>query len=402
MPVNALSLLALFGITVIVGYVGSLIFSKTKIPDLIWLIIFGFAAASFGFADRALFFAIAPFLAALAILLILFDSGLNLDFYQMLRIFPRSMLLAFLGMVISSVGVAAFSVYFLKFTLVESFLLGAMLGGTSSATVISVVNKLKIKENIKTILTLESVITDPLVIVVSIVIVNMLAGNGTAAPVKDVLSTFSIGGMIGIIAGFVWIFVLDKLKGKPFDYMLTIAVLFIIYVFVESSGGSGAIAALFFGLIIGNSRIFSGILRFKKKFALDSFFISFQSEISFFIRSFFFVFLGIIITINYDYIIYGIAIAAILFIARLVMVEISCLKMKMAAYEKNVMRIMAPRDLTSAVVAQLPLIYGLKNASAYSSIVFVVIVVTVIYTSVFTMALKDGSSRKKEEKQEED
>ena len=116
-------ILTLFGVTVIVGYVGSIIFSKTKIPDLIWLIVFGFAAASFGFADRALFLSIAPFLAALAILLILFDSGLNLDFYQMLRGFPRSMVLAFLGMVLSTAGVAVFAMYFLEFTLSESLLL---------------------------------------------------------------------------------------------------------------------------------------------------------------------------------------------------------------------------------------------------------------------------------------
>ncbi len=397
MSVDALSLLTLFGTTVIVGYVGSLIFSKTKIPDIIWLIIFGFSVTFFGFVDRSLFFAIAPFLAALAILLILFDSGLNLDFYQMLRGFPRSIILAFLGMVISTAGVAVFAMYFLNFSLTESLLLGAILGGTSSATVTVITKKLRIKENVKTILTLESVITDPIVIVVSIVLINMMIGAGSFTPVKDVLSTFSIGGMIGIITGFIWVFVLEKLKGKPFDYMLTIAVLFLIYVFVESSGGSGAIAALFFGLIIGNSRIFLGILKSKRRFSVDSTFISFQNEISFFIRSFFFVFLGIIITINYDYIIYGIAISSILFVTRLAAVEISCIRMKMTSYEKNVMRIMAPRDLTSAVVAQLPFIYGLKNAAAFSNIVFVVIVVSVVYTSVFTVTLKDGSHKKKEE-----
>ncbi|MBI2173377.1 MAG: cation:proton antiporter [Candidatus Aenigmarchaeota archaeon] len=400
MPVDAFSLLTLFGVTVIVGYVGSIIFSKTKIPDLIWLIVFGFAAASFGFADRALLLSIAPFLAALAILIILFDSGLNLDFYQMLRGFPRSMVLAFLGMALSTTGVAVFASYFLKFTLPESLLLGAILGGTSSATVITIVGKLRIKENIRTILTLESIITDPLVIVVSIVLVNAIVGNGFGTPVKDVLSAFSIGGMIGILAGFVWVFVLDKLKGKPFDYMLTIAVLFLIYVFVESSGGSGAIAALFFGLIIGNSKIFSSMLRFKKKFSVDSVFLTFQNEISFFIRSFFFVFLGIIITVNYAYIIYGIAIAAILFVTRLVAVELSCIRMKTSSYEKNMMRIMAPRDLTAAVVAQLPLIYGMKNAAAFSNITFVVIVVTVIFTSLLTIVLKDGSAREKPRKEE--
>ena len=396
MPVEALSLLTLFGITVIVGYIGSLIFSKTKIPDLIWLLIFGFSATYLGFVDRALFIAITPLLAALAILLILFDSGLNLDFYQMLHGFPRSILLAVVGMLLSTVGVGVFVVYFLRFSLLEGLLLGIMLGGTSSTVVTMLVGKLNINPKIRTILTLESVITDPLVIVISIVLINMIIGNGTGTPVKDVLSAFSIGGMMGIITGFVWIFILDKLKGRPFDYMLTIAVLFMIYAAAESYGGSGALAALFFGLVIGNSRVFSNILKFKKRLSLDYVFISFQGEITFFIRSFFFVFLGIIITISYDYILYGIAIAAILFALRLLAVEISCMRLKTSPYEKKVMCIMAPRDLTAAVIAQLPLIYGMRNAHMYTNIVFVVIVVTVIYTSLFTIFLRDGSLEKKD------
>ncbi len=398
MTVEALSLLTLFGITVIVGYIGSLIFSKTKIPDLIWLLIFGFSATYFGFVDRALFIAITPLLAALAILLILFDSGLNLDFYQMLHGFPRSILLAVVGMLLSTIGVAVFAIYILNFSLLEGLLMGTILGGTSSTVVTMLVGKLRINPKIRTILTLESVITDPLVIVVSIVLINMIIGNGTGTPIKDVLSAFSIGGMMGIIAGFVWIFILDKLRGRPFDYMLTIAVLFMIYAAAESYGGSGALAALFFGLVIGNSRVFSNILRFKKRLSLDNVFISFQGEITFFIRSFFFVFLGIIITISYDYLLYGIAIAAILFILRLLAVEISCIRLKTTPYEKKIMRIMAPRDLTAAVMAQLPLIYGMRNAQVYTNIVFVVIVVTVIYTSLLTIFLSDGTEKKEEEK----
>ena len=41
MALEPFSILALLGITIILGYVGQIIFEKTKIPDIIWLMVFG-------------------------------------------------------------------------------------------------------------------------------------------------------------------------------------------------------------------------------------------------------------------------------------------------------------------------------------------------------------------------
>ena len=381
---DTFSLLALFGVTIVVGYIGYLFFDKTRIPDILWLMMFGIAVGPvLNLVDRSLFISISPFLAALALMIILFDAGINMEFYQMLRSFSRGVLLAVICMVLSMGLVAVTAVYFMGFSWINGLLLGSILGGTSSAIVITIAKRLHMREQPKMIVTLESILTDPLVIVVAIVLLNIISHSSSQInPLQGVLSAFSIGAVIGLIAGIVWLFVLEKLKGRPFDYMLTIAVLFLLYVFVESASGSGAIGALAFGLVLGNGRAFSVMLRTKNRTGFGKLLRTFQNEVSFFIRAFFFVYLGIIVSINTTYIIYGLAISAVLIIARIIAAQISMYGMKLTGPEKNIIRTMAPRGLAAAVLAQLPAAYGLPNASVFSDIVFVVILATVIYTTV--------------------
>src|SRR3989338_5796030 len=195
MALDTFSILALFGVTIIVGYIGYLFFDKTRITDVFWLMIFGILIGPvFNLVDRALFISISPFLAALALIIILFDAGINMDFFKMLRSFPRSILLAVLGVLLSVTSVAAVSYYFVGLPLLYAILLGVIVGGTSSEIAITIVKRLHMREHPKMIVTLESILTDPLVIVVAIVILNVITHSAAQiSPVQGVLSAFSIG-----------------------------------------------------------------------------------------------------------------------------------------------------------------------------------------------------------------
>ena len=298
MPIDALGLLSLFSITIVIGYIGTLIFKKTGISDTIWLLSLGLALGpGLGLIDRTIFIAVLPILSALALILILFDAGLNMDFYQMIRGFSRSMLLTIVGVVFSMLFVGATSMYILNFSLLEGLLLGAIVSGTSSAIIVALVSKMRIRDNIKTILTLESIFTDPFTIVIPIALISFLVAPIAATqtdiavgPVSTILSAFSIGAVIGLLGGIIWQAVMDRLKEKHLEYMLTLAAMFLIYIFVETFKGSGALAALMFGLVIGNKKTFYNILRMRKRSLGDHESLrTMQNEFSFFIRSFFFV-----------------------------------------------------------------------------------------------------------------
>ncbi len=384
--ISTLGILMLFSVTIFLGYIGSLIFGRTKIPDVVWLMLLGLLVSYFGLVNRNIFLSMSSLLAALALLIILFEAGLNMNFYQTLRGFPRSMVLAVLGMLLSMGFVGAVSVLYFRLDILSGLLLGAILGGTSSPIVLSVMSRLKIRENIKTLINLESVLTDPLCIIVSIMLMQMIVASASySLAMQGIASAFSVGAMVGFVGGVAWLFVLEKVKGRPFDQMLTLAFLFLVYVFVESLAGSGAIASLVFGIVLGNGKVFSKILKLGKSFSIDESMRKFQAEISFFVRSFFFVYIGLIAVINQTFIMYGLAIAAVLILTRLALVEIGTFGMGIEKYEKNIMKIMAPRGLAAAVLAQLPAVYGIRNAEFFSNIIFIVIIATVIYSSIAVM-----------------
>ncbi|MBI5061485.1 MAG: cation:proton antiporter [Candidatus Aenigmarchaeota archaeon] len=398
MVLTAIQLLSLFGVTIVLGYAGLLIFRRTKIPDILWLLIFGVLVASFGFIDRAMFVSASPLLAALALLIILFDAGLNMDFYDMMHGFSRSFLLAIIGFILSTVAVASVSVFLLGFSIVEGLLLGAILGGSCSTIAISIISRMRMKERLRTLVTLESIITDPVSIVVALALVSMIVPAAGYSPVNRIASAFSIGALVGLVVGIAWLRLLDKLQGKPFDYMLTLAVVFLLYAGVEFAGGSGAIAALLFGLALGNGKTFSKILKMSKEYTVNPLLKTFQSEICFFIRSFFFVYLGLIVVISPQYLLYGALLAVLLILVRFVAVHLSVGGMGFTRNERILISTMAPRGLAAAVLAQLPISYGIPNAEIYSSIIFVVIFATVIYTAISVKFFYKDHHEEKQEK----
>ncbi len=405
MAIDTFSVLALLGLTIVVGYIGSLIFYKTKIPDVIWLLLFGLLVGPLlSLVETSMYVTISSFLAAAAILLILFDAGLNMDFYQTVKNFSRSMLFSVLGLAFSMVAIGILSWAFFGLDILTGLFLGVVLGGTSFPIVDSIVKSVKVKESVRSLLEIESIMTDPLVIVIAIALLGMIvptAGSEISA-IQSILTAFSIGAVVGLFAGIIWLYMLRILRGKPFDYMLTLGILFLVYVFVETNAGSGAIASLVFGLVLGNASTFTNIFKIKKKLELDKEMKKFQSEITFFMKAFFFVLLGLVATINPEYILYGVATAITLIILRFAVVFLGTRNVKLEAIDRNIMRITVPRGLAAAVLAQYPITYGIPGAGMISSIIFIVILATVIYATVAVKMLTLMESRKSGKEKEEE
>jgi cell volume regulation protein A len=340
--IEPFSFLTLLAIIIIIGYVGSWIFEKTRIPDVIWLLIFGLLAGPiFGMVDPSLFVDLTSLMVALALMIILFDAGLNMNIYQFIKGFPRSTLLAILNIFFAMVLVGYISVVAFGLELIKGLALGAAIGGTSATIVLTIIKGLKLGQDVRTLLSLESILTDPICIVLAITLLKIISPPQLplSLAVNEIFSEFSIAFLWGLVAGIIWMFILDYIKGRPFDYMLTLAIVFLTYVIVESIGGNGSVAALAFGLALGNSTAISKMLKLKKRFVFNRKMIKrFHSEITFFIRSFFFVFMGLVMIIDVNFIFWGVLITLALIISRIFAVQFATLKMKIDPKKLNIIR----------------------------------------------------------------
>jgi len=216
----------------------------------------------------------------------------------------------------------------------------------------------------------------------------MVFGNYSLAEAgNSLMGSFSIGATMGFIVGMVWIAGLSRLRRREFEYMLVLAVLLLLYAFVESVNGSGAIAAFVFGVVLANSREISNMIKLKKEAIMHAEVGRFHNEVSFLIRTFFFVYLGLIVTFGNLYVIFlGLALTIILMAMRFLTVFTSTIGMDFQTDSKgsvkSLMSVLMPRGLAAAVLTQVPIMYGIAYAKTYADIVVAVIFMSIIFTSL--------------------
>jgi len=286
-------------------------------------------------------------------------------------------------------------------------LLGSIFGGSSSVVVISLASKIKISEKGSTVLILESALTDILCIVISLSIITIIVtGQANIGSIgSGIAGKFFLGALIGVGLGFVWLFALKRLATVSFSYILTIGIVLLGYACSEVLGGSGALSALVFGLILGNER---ALLKFFKQnsFSLNgiiqndygssndkiSLSVSrglkrFESEVAFLVRTFFFVFLGIIVSISsLNLLLAGVILSLILLATRFGAVWLTTVNSPLRK-DREIMTAILTRGLAAAVLATLPAQYGLPYADLFVSLAVVIIVTTAIIATVGSMVI---------------
>jgi len=411
------------GFVMILGFIGNYIFNKTQIPSIVWLLLFGliigffFKVQNFQSLYPSLLDDISGLVGAIAIIIILFDGGINTDIHQLFKGAPRGLLhtvssfiLSFIPTLLIIYSLEVFGVIDLGgHGLVIGAVLGAIVGGTSSPIVIPLAYRLKnLQEKTKMVASIESILTDPICIVVVFAIYYMIFIVGElnlVLGVGNLIKTFSVGIVLGAVFGFIWLFIMNKVRKEQFSYILTLALVFLVYSFTaiivgtnEGGQGAGAISCLIFGLILGNGKKILKMINYQgKSFEMDQETKQFHSLTSFVIRTFFFVYLGMIATFrSINFIIIGIIILIILLVFRYLAIYISTYKGNFEKDDKQTITVMMPRGLAAAILAInfTPLILGVgtKTVPGYNlpiemqglfmDIAFVVILGTAIITTI--------------------
>jgi len=216
---------------------------------------------------------------------------------------------------------------------------------------------------------------------------------GIQGMLHSIAGNFSIGAMAGIIVGLAWLYVLEFFKNKErlyhHSYMLTFACLLMLYAFTEFVGGSPAMAALAFGIILGNAKELQVMLKLRKEIALDKKVIDFNSQVSFFVKTFFFAFIGMLLFIDMNMLLVSLAIVAVIVVARPVGVRIGTIREKLSKKETSIINGLVPRGLAAAVLSILPASIGIPGTGAFAGIVFTVIIATIaITTAIFYFRTK--------------
>ena len=394
------NIIILVSVTLLISYVSSVTYAKTKIPDIILLMIFGIIVGPvLGLFDKDLFLRLAPMMSVLALSIILFEAGINSDIVEILQTMAKSTLLAVFTILSVMVLVGLALAFFMpgRFNLTQGMLLGAMIGGTSTVAVFGILDGIGKYSgefsSARIILTMESIVSDPICIIASITLIRMIMQPGISLidSVKNIFSTFILSSIIGLAIGLFWAQVLDKIRTRKLIYMITLSVLLPTYLLAEKivGGGGGAMSALTFGLAISNYKYIADKVGLKNKITIDSQKLrDFHEEVTFFIKSFFFVYIGVVVSLSLYNMLTGILLVGFIMLIRYLVASIVGGALSFTRTELTLTRFIFAAGLPSFVMAQLPLIFDpagrfFPDTAIYANLCMPIVFGTVVFSAFF-------------------
>ena len=152
-------------------------------------------------------------ICSIALIFIMFYGGFNLKWKTAKPVAAKAILLSTVGVVITTFVTAAFVRLILHYSLVESFLIGAVLGSTDAASVFSILRKkkLNLKDGTASLLEMESGSNDPMSYMLTFIGIGLMMNTGeTNNILSQIVLQLVFGIVIGIIFAIISIFLLQK------------------------------------------------------------------------------------------------------------------------------------------------------------------------------------------------
>ncbi|HDD39650.1 MAG TPA: hypothetical protein ENG21_00120 [Nitrososphaeria archaeon] len=401
----------------IIGFIADIVHEKFGIPDILALIFLG---ALFGpilhVLPREPLMSLAPYFAALTLAIVLFESGINFPLSRVFSETPRAILYAFLGVALSALFTVLIFTGIFSWSIIESALLGVMVGGTSSAVIIPMVSRMKISSFAKNMLSIESVITDGIVIVIVMLLLRVIIlPESAVAPEmisREIVGALVISGIIGVASAFFISKLLLYIRERPYGDVLILGLVILIYAASEQVGGSGALTTFLLGITLRNIALFSSwktafrrvskapsvSLEERSEDTLPSlrwYSKKFYAQLSFLMRTYFFAFLGMIFYVpDAAAFIMGLLLTVVLIFARVFSTIVSCVKATISRIDEFSMIFLCGRGLAAAVLASVLATYNLAFAELVEQLATQVIIYTSIISAVTAYAIGSPRFRK--------
>ncbi|MBM3129203.1 MAG: potassium/proton antiporter [Chloroflexi bacterium] len=367
-----------FALLLLLGVLTSKISERFGVPALLLFLILGMLAGSDGpggiyFDDAAL----AQFVGVTALALILFSGGLDTDWKSIRPVLKYGLILSTLGVLVTSLIVGIFAQVVLRFSLLEGLLLGAIVSSTDAAAVFSVLRSkgINLKGQLKPLLELESGSNDPMAVLLTISLVQLLTQPVTSP--TSLILFFILQMSLGLLAGYVIgkgiVFLANHLRlGYEGLYpVLTLSSILFAYGLTNLMGGNGFLAVYLAGVVAGNHDFIHrrSLLRFHDGLA-------WLMQIAMFLT------LGLLVFPSRLLPVMGASLLialCLMFIARPVSVFTSLLPVRaLSVKEKTLVSWVGLRGAVPIVLATFPLLAKIPQADLIFNVVFFIVLTSVL------------------------
>jgi len=397
-------IIAVVGIIIFLAHLFTGLFNRIMVPDVIFLIVLGICLGPIlGILPPSLFAEIGPIFATITLIIILLECGFTLKLSTLRTVVPGAMALALVIFPLSMAMITGLALWLTDLELLPALILGAIIGSTSEAIVIPLVRQLKIEEKSQALLSVESTVTAVLSIIFALTLIDtyQLGQFQVLDVAGSLIASFLVAIGLGVAGAFIWSLFLNRIRHVKNTMFTTAACVFVIFGLVELLGFNGPIAALAFGITLGNLKPMPFPF-FKKGLRLESGGLTevekaFFGEIAFLLKTFFFIYLGISLEmISTNLMILAAVFTVIVFILRLVAVRLT-VGGTAPAKDTSFIAVMAPRGLTAIVLVAIVCQQEILGGELIKSLTYGIVLFSVVLTSLLVLLsdktrLSDGLS----------
>lgn len=365
----------------IVGVLTNKFSARFGVPSLVLYMGVGMLLSRIIYFDNA---GLTQWFGILALVIILFQGGLQTKWSHVKPVVKPAVSLATLGVILTALITGILAKYILGVSWAEGFLFGAIVGSTDAAAVFTVVGRQNIKSHIATTLEAESGSNDPMAILLTVTIIQFI--QSPEFSIWSIILFFTwqmlFGALMGVIMGKICVWTINRidLDSSGLYPILSVGFAVLAYSVTSLLNGSGLMAAYIMGIVVGNSDLTyrQSIFGFNEGFA-------WLMQILMFILMGLLVFPKELVNIVWE----GLALSFLLmFVSRPIGVLISTFKM---GFNRNELILICWSGLKGAVpivLATYPLVAGIENSQTIFNVVFFVVITSCLIqgTSISPLA----------------
>lgn len=234
--------------------------ARVGLPALLLFMVLGMLCGSDGILNIAFQdYQLTEQICSIALIFIMFYGGFCTNWRTARPVAAKAVVLSTAGVVVTALLVCVFCYTALRFSLTESFLIGAVISSTDAASVFSILRskKLSLKHGTASILEIESGSNDPVAYMLTMIGLTMLKGERVSVPLL-ILRQLAFGIVIGTLIALIGVWLLGRfgyLLNDGLDTILVIALVLISYALPSAIGGNGYLSVYLTGIIMGNHKI---------------------------------------------------------------------------------------------------------------------------------------------------
>lgn len=384
------------GALIFVAHAFTGLFSRTRVPDVLLLTLIGILLGPvLHVVTPANFGAIGPVFATVTLIILLFEAGLSLDLDVLRGVIRATSSLTLVNFFLTMLAVGITAYFLVGLPLPLTLMLGAIIGSTSPAVIVPLTRRLDIAPSSKTILFLESAISDVLSIVVAIGFMDSyrLGKPRLAQVLGQIVATLIMSAAAGAASAFFWSALLRRIRDLENSMFTTPAFVFVLFGVIELLGFSGYVAAVAFGAVLGNIEVFQGMAWMRRYLPSEAIALNdpervFLAEVVFLLKTFFFVYVGVSIQFtNYRTVLIALALTALIFFIRIPAAYIG-LDRTTSVRDASLVAIMSPKGLAAVVLASIPLERHLPGGETLQAITYCVVFLSIVFTSVLSFLIE--------------